>query len=309
MHTRNLNKMIQSQENVEVGVNPEATIPPNKTRVRLNLNRAYFSETASFIATKIYLEELAPKQENEIPDIWSDIPDKDAEKKPNGNRAQRKRHKQRERRQRGREEKYKEKIEKDGKPLSKDEYLALVSTLVSDPLVENDENDVSSRATSTKPHPSPHQRTMSFFATFYETDTRPEDWVCAYGERNVYEEFPYITTDIPLLQLSALARKVDYATICLGSLSFIDTLSLKQFVVSKAAELRFFREHLRHVNDIRKMMVEHMGKHGFDSIEDAFKKLSYGDLVLSKVVPQLEAYHMELVRKFQVTLKAEIISK
>lgn len=292
--TQGLSNIIRGLKNVKVGKAAEITEQSIDAHDNLHLNRMHPMAHSSSLTLTGTIEELYIK----YPDEGSELYDNDLldrrDEEPRGNKAQRRRLKQRERRQRWRIEKRKEQLEEEPVPENN------ISTHAPEQaLYASDENKLFSHTTSKRHRASPNERTMSFFAKFYESDTRPEDWAVVCGQRDEYARFPYHCIDPPLSRLSVLVQEVEHAMENLGWRSFADVSVLEQLVSSKASELAFFRKHLGRVKSIRGTITKHLGKHGFDRTEDAYKKVWYGDLVLSRVIPQLQTYYLELTTRLQ----------
>lgn len=290
---QDLSNIIKSLRDVEVSEAIETTVQSTEAHDSLNLKRMC-SMTLSFpLMLMISLKELYFEHR----DVSTELHDNDLldrqEEEPRGDKAQRRRLKQRERRQRWRREKQKDQQEREDEPIIENKIPADAPASV----LHASENKLRPNAISKRHRRSPHERTMEFFSRFYESDTRPADWILVCDQKDEYARFPYHCTDPPLSQLSGLVWEVEYAMKRLGSLSFRDVSVLEQLAFSKTNELTFFRKHLERVKGIRGVIVKHANKHGFDSVEDAYKKVQYGYLVLSRVVPQLKIYQLELIRR------------
>lgn len=292
--TQGLSNIIRGLKNVKVGKAAEITEQSIDAHDNLHLNRMHPMAHSSSLTLTGTIEELYIK----YPDEGSELYDNDLldrrDEEPRGNKAQRRRLKQRERRQRWRIEKRKEQLEEEPVPENN------ISTHAPEQaLYASDENKLFSHTTSKRHRPSPNERTMSFFAKFYESDTCPEDWAVVYGHRDEYARFPYHCIDPPLSRLSILVREVEHAMKTLEPHSFEDVSVLERLVSSKSSKLAFFRKHLGRVGSIRGVIMKHMGKHGFDSTEDAYKKVWYGYLVLSGIIPKLQTYCLELTARLR----------
>ncbi|KAI0447865.1 hypothetical protein F4803DRAFT_545912 [Xylaria telfairii] len=135
---------------------------------------------------------------------------------------------------------------------------------------------------------SPKERTLAFFINLFKNDTRPTDWDLLCIEAEESTRLPHYQLFLPLSSLSALVWETEYEG---RRLHFLASKSLEEvdaIMVEKEREITFYRKHMGNKDFIISNLSKYLGKFNDMPTEHIIKVLYYGQLVLQRVIKELE---------------------
>ncbi|KAI8954119.1 hypothetical protein F4801DRAFT_47440 [Xylaria longipes] len=144
---------------------------------------------------------------------------------------------------------------------------------------------------------SPKERTLKFFIDLFKYDTRPADWDLVCINPGEYTTTPYQPSDPPLSRLSALVWETEYETQRLTYLHEISTDEAEYLLTRKERELKYYRKHIKNRERMYGDWPKYLGRFGDLATKHLIKVWFYGNLVLWRVITQLEFQKEELVQR------------
>ncbi|KAI0191674.1 hypothetical protein EV127DRAFT_492584 [Xylaria flabelliformis] len=143
---------------------------------------------------------------------------------------------------------------------------------------------------------SPKERTIAFFMHLFKYDTRPADWDLICLVPGEYRVFPFCQTVLPLSGLSALVWETEYEGQQISCHVGKGLEEVRATLIEKERELIFYGRHLRNKDLISRNWSKYSGNFKNLQLDLVVKILYYGQLVLRRVVEQLEAQIWQLGR-------------
>ncbi|KAI0200397.1 hypothetical protein F4808DRAFT_429737 [Astrocystis sublimbata] len=146
-----------------------------------------------------------------------------------------------------------------------------------------------------------YERTLMFLMDLFKYDTRSADWDLVCSELGEYTAFPHCQSVLPLSRLSALVWEVEYEGRRWNSSVEENLEKVEYILIQKECKLTFYKRHKRSCDHKSEVWSKCLRSHkSIFSVEVAMKALCYGQLVLQRVIVQLEKQQQELLHLRQI---------
>ncbi|KAI0555535.1 hypothetical protein F4679DRAFT_174674 [Xylaria curta] len=222
-----------------------------------------------------------------VPESWElAIEDEaDSEHISKKSKGERRRIRQRERRQKQRHDEWKIKAEaeRDARQTMPDLPLELPRS------------DTDQLKRAKRQRLSPKERTITFCINLFKYDTRPADWDLVCIQPGEYTVFPFRQVVLPLSRLSALVWETEYKARRIGCLVGKGLREVETILIEKERELLFYERHMRNKDLLSRNWSKYSGKFKNLPLDLVIKVLYYSQLVLRRVIAQLEIQKWELL--------------